>query len=238
MDLVANATSATAEAYGLPGGVSTALADVDRWHFVATATLCMELTFWLSIAFHAAVRASGWFEKYRIHHSQPPADAELLSRAWTDVMVGHLLIRPPLFFVVYPVLRRVLQFDDNGTQPVVLWRSALQLMVIIQIDDFLYYWVHRMLHHRLLYKHFHKQHHEFKNSVPIAAEVSSPRSRSRSRPATPPKDASIQISIPISLTTHTPPPYPVFVNRRRPAVVDGADCGWLAHIASAMGALR
>ena len=32
------------------------------------------------------------------------------------------------------------------------------------------YFVHRTMHHPLLYKHFHKQHHDFKVPVCVAAE--------------------------------------------------------------------
>jgi len=37
-----------------------------------------------------------------------------------------------------------------------------------------FYWAHRVLHHRRIYKYIHKQHHEFKATVGIAAEYAHP----------------------------------------------------------------
>jgi hypothetical protein len=41
----------------------------------------------------------------------------------------------------------------------------------MQIDDCLFYWSHRLMHHRLLYKHIHKQHHQFRHCVALAVEL-------------------------------------------------------------------
>lgn len=47
-----------------------------------------------------------------------------------------------------------------------LWQFA----VCMQVDDFFFYWSHRALHHRLLYRRIHKKHHDFKHSITISAE--------------------------------------------------------------------
>lgn len=39
------------------------------------------------------------------------------------------------------------------------WVVALQLVFFIYLDDFLYYWLHRAMHSRLLLKHVHGWHH-------------------------------------------------------------------------------
>ena len=45
-----------------------------------------------------------------------------------------------------------------------------QLLICVQVDDFLFYWIHRLFHHKYLYKYFHKKHHEYKYPVAIAVE--------------------------------------------------------------------
>lgn len=42
------------------------------------------------------------------------------------------------------------------------------------INDFLFYWAHRTLHHPLFYAKFHKQHHQFRATIGIAAEYAGP----------------------------------------------------------------
>ena len=46
-----------------------------------------------------------------------------------------------------------------------------QLLVCLFLEDFLFYWIHRLLHHRLIYKYVHKRHHEFKQNVGIAVGI-------------------------------------------------------------------
>jgi len=45
-----------------------------------------------------------------------------------------------------------------------------------KVDDFLFYWSHRILHEgpRWLYAAVHKQHHEFKQPISIATEYAHP----------------------------------------------------------------
>lgn len=42
------------------------------------------------------------------------------------------------------------------------------------VEDFAFYWSHRMLHTPYLYKKVHKVHHEFNNTVSIAATYAHP----------------------------------------------------------------
>jgi sterol desaturase/sphingolipid hydroxylase (fatty acid hydroxylase superfamily) len=41
-----------------------------------------------------------------------------------------------------------------------LGTALAQLLACMAVEDTLFYWLHRLLHHRLLYKHLHKQHHK------------------------------------------------------------------------------
>ncbi|EGB08576.1 hypothetical protein AURANDRAFT_16490, partial [Aureococcus anophagefferens] len=44
------------------------------------------------------------------------------------------------------------------------------LLGCILVEDCLFYWIHRTLHHKSIYKYVHKTHHEFKQNVAPAAE--------------------------------------------------------------------
>ncbi len=45
----------------------------------------------------------------------------------------------------------------------------LSPLLFLAFSDFLIYFLHRGLHHRLVYKHLHKPHHSFVNTTPFAA---------------------------------------------------------------------
>ena len=51
-----------------------------------------------------------------------------------------------------------------------LWQVAFCMLV----EDFVFYWCHRLLHHRSLYPHVHKIHHKFHQSWAIASEFAHP----------------------------------------------------------------
>jgi len=45
----------------------------------------------------------------------------------------------------------------------------LSPILFLLFSDFIIYWVHRFLHHRLFYKYIHKPHHSFVHTTPFAA---------------------------------------------------------------------
>ena len=47
---------------------------------------------------------------------------------------------------------------------------GLQIFVCIMVDDTLFYWSHRLLHHPKIYGMIHKKHHTFKHTIGIAVE--------------------------------------------------------------------
>lgn len=55
------------------------------------------------------------------------------------------------------------------------WSTFLwKLIGCLILEDTWHYWAHRLLHHDLLYKHFHKQHHSFTAPFAIQAEYAHP----------------------------------------------------------------
>jgi sterol desaturase/sphingolipid hydroxylase (fatty acid hydroxylase superfamily) len=56
--------------------------------------------------------------------------------------------------------------------------GTLELITHITIfgilEDTTFYWAHRLLHHRLIYKYIHKKHHEYQTTIGVAAEYAHP----------------------------------------------------------------
>ena len=51
---------------------------------------------------------------------------------------------------------------------------ACHVAFAVAVDDTLFYWLHRLLHHPRIYRHVHKQHHEFHHPVGLATEYAHP----------------------------------------------------------------
>ncbi len=49
-----------------------------------------------------------------------------------------------------------------------------QYLFCLVVNDTLFYWSHRMLHHPAIYSKVHKIHHEYVNSIALCAEYAHP----------------------------------------------------------------
>lgn len=63
-----------------------------------------------------------------------------------------------------------IDLDSFPTHFEILWQIAFSMCM----EDFVFYWSHRTLHHPKIYARIHKKHHEFFNTVSFAAEYAHP----------------------------------------------------------------
>jgi len=101
--------------------------------------------------------------KYRIQQKQLPA-----SRVFWPALRRFAINMAVVFAAVavcWPLLRRTGIHDGPAPE----WYEVLwQIAAFLVIDDFLYYWLHRGLHTRWLYKHVHSVHHR----IPVPWAIS------------------------------------------------------------------
>lgn len=147
-----------------------------RWLFTFGGSMVLAATFWaINGAMLLATRVLPQaLETWRIVVPQPPPPAELLRECVLDALLGQVVVRPVLLYAAFPLFDRAGMQAEAAALPScrdLLW----EIFVCMQIDDALFYWIHRALHHYpLLYKHIHKQHHRFGHTVGLAVEYAHP----------------------------------------------------------------
>ncbi|KAI3382290.1 hypothetical protein SNEBB_011384 [Seison nebaliae] len=65
-------------------------------------------------------------------------------------------------------------FDDCSQFGIGKWIIPINIITFILFTDCLIYWIHRALHHRLLYTRLHKLHHKWKVPTPYASHAFHP----------------------------------------------------------------
>lgn len=131
----------------------------------------LSLVFWTAnLAFWAAGHC---LSSYRIVVAQPPPSGEILREALQSAVLDQLIVRPMLLYATFPLFSTAGMRIEAGLLPTVR-QLLLQLLICTQVDDALFYWFHRGLHHPRVYRHIHKQHHTFKHTVGLATEYAHP----------------------------------------------------------------
>jgi len=137
---------------------------------VAHSCLTLPIYF-VALALH--VYPIKWVEdRWKIQQEAAPA-ARLVKEAAIHVIFNHLVVSPIFaYFVLSPLF---LYLDMPIREPIPsLGRILFEFSIFGLVNDFLFYWTHRMFHsHPWIYKTFHSQHHRFITPIAYAAEYAS-----------------------------------------------------------------
>eukprot|EP00045_Choanoeca_perplexa_P005826 m.48754 g.48754 ORF g.48754 m.48754 type:complete len:328 (-) comp13317_c0_seq1:152-1135(-) len=147
----------------------------DCWFFIAATMLVHEtlyygfngLLWWLSRTTMAEA-----YQLPRQKHQRPTA--KLVKKTLMQSAISHWLIQPLMLYLLYPILAKRMSTTPLPLSTGPLLIAACQFASSVLINDALFYWSHRLLHHKVLYKRFHKQHHEYTGPIGIAAEYAGP----------------------------------------------------------------
>ncbi len=130
----------------------------ERFLLVGAASTLLSMTSFLLFALPwtwVAHKNPESLKKYRVQGRDFPI------QRWFWPSLGRFLVNGSLSFLslvlVWPLIR-----DLPGIHAGVLppwYVMVAQIAFFIVLDDFLYYWMHRTLHTRWLYKHVHSVHH-------------------------------------------------------------------------------
>jgi methylsterol monooxygenase/4-alpha-methyl-delta7-sterol-4alpha-methyl oxidase len=111
-------------------------------------------------------------EKYRIQTGPPKQGSQPpLLKVVSVVLTNHVLNFFLCYFLWQPILASGIQ---TGLKSFHLFTFAWQFLMCFLLEDTIFYWTHRMLHHRSIYKYVHKLHHEYRRPSVLSSEYTHP----------------------------------------------------------------
>jgi sterol desaturase/sphingolipid hydroxylase (fatty acid hydroxylase superfamily) len=120
-----------------------------------------------------------FFERYKVTEKPWPWDADpvrwkkMLKLTFKSLFVFHFITFPIFLYVDIYVLKTVdLRLDVESFPE--SKEIISQIIFFMIMEDVLFYWSHRMLHHPKIYRFIHKRHHEYIDPISIAAEYAHP----------------------------------------------------------------
>lgn len=145
----------------------------DRLYFSLSTSLLLSVVFWVCQLYYFLLRQIPACDRFRILKGAnvKPPPPELMRECLRDQCLGQLL-RPLLLYLTWPLFQAVRPFEFAPEKSEDFGPFAAKILLCMLIDDTLFYWAHRLLHHRYLYKYIHKKHHAFRYAMPMAVEYS------------------------------------------------------------------
>jgi len=144
----------------------------DRALFGAGTWIAHFIGYWFINALLYVVYHFDLFAQYKIQPAQKWPPWALVKRCLLDRGFSTIVAQPIFFTYLYNPFKK---FGLDVDTPIPsLWTFLWQITFWFIVNDALFYWAHRALHHPLLYGRIHKQHHLFKQTIGIAAEFAHP----------------------------------------------------------------
>lgn len=110
---------------------------------------------------------------YRRHKIQDRVNTPTAQRkCLLKLAFYHCCVNLPVMVVSYPVFKHM---GFRSTLPLPSWQEVVgQISCYFVLEDFVFYWGHRLLHTRFLYKHVHSVHHEYATPFGLTSEYAHP----------------------------------------------------------------
>lgn len=123
---------------------------------------------WLFNRLHSNDR----YSELRAQKGKEPSD-ELLRSAWRELHLNHILSVPLLMAVVlYPLFVWRGGVVDASMPSMI--EVLIDVVVCIFANETIFYFSHRLLHNKKLFRLIHRKHHTFRQVRPVSSEYAHP----------------------------------------------------------------
>eukprot|EP01104_Vermistella_antarctica_P021192 TRINITY_DN9410_c0_g1_i1.p1 TRINITY_DN9410_c0_g1~~TRINITY_DN9410_c0_g1_i1.p1 ORF type:complete len:305 (+),score=58.93 TRINITY_DN9410_c0_g1_i1:200-1114(+) len=134
--------------------------------------------YWFDIFIYAlfgtllwALEKRQWNPEGRIQPGKWPSQEDY-SKCLKNLGFNFVFVVFPIQFLAHPICD-YLGIHGDGPLPT-CGRFAFDMFCFLVIEDFVHYWFHRALHHKLVYKHIHKVHHDYSAPFGLSAAYAHP----------------------------------------------------------------
>lgn len=143
-------------------------------HFLNTWGLFIlhELSYWLSFVPFAIFDQIPSLQRYKLQ-PEKPATRPQVSYCALRVLLNHFLLVLPIILITHPIFA-LLGCTTTITELPTISTVLIQLVIFFVVEDFVFYWGHRLLHTPYLYTKVHSVHHHHSAPFGIAAEYAHP----------------------------------------------------------------
>jgi 4-alpha-methyl-delta7-sterol-4alpha-methyl oxidase len=110
-------------------------------------------------------------EKYKVNNLEWPwiENPKMWRKIWPDCvktyLINQIVIFPPFFLLITWLFSTETSIERIPSAPLVF----AQVIISTLLEDFIFYFMHRLLHHPKLYSKVHKKHHSFYNVFHMSA---------------------------------------------------------------------
>jgi Delta7-sterol 5-desaturase len=142
-------------------------------HVFANFTLVLGRLFGLVLYFFfASLSYILIFDKRTLNHPK-----FIKNQVWLEIVQANKAM-PLMALITAPVMvaevRGYAKLYDTTEEGPGFWYDLLQMPLFIGFSDLCIYWIHRWLHHPLVYKYLHKKHHKWIMPTPFASHAFHP----------------------------------------------------------------
>ena len=145
----------------------------DRALFAGVLLTVYFVTFWAHVLLLHLAERRGWWARYKIQAGRE--DPALVREGVKHAVLSHGVSVPLAAWFGYDYFAaRGMSFAFALPSVGALGSALWTLIMWHMLFDTWFYWTHRLLHHKAIYKYVHKQHHRFKTPVGVAAVFAHP----------------------------------------------------------------
>lgn len=146
----------------------------ERSFFIFSTTLVHGVLYWCGNSFMLLCPKLGLFEQYKIPRTaREIPKQELIMRTFREALFGQLVVGPCTLYFIYDFYKYMGMPPMDAPLPSVLQLYVCFLAALVT-NDWGFYWSHRMVHSKAIYKYIHKQHHTYVGTIGFAAEFANP----------------------------------------------------------------